>query len=160
MPLLSFRGTAHPSAGAASDRRRPPDLSDAEIVADNLGSRGPKRRTTPVLVEHEGPRVGRVLTSFDHPRTGSMRVEGVVDDPVVAAQVRNGSLRGLSLSTHCQWRPTAGGQADTSGEPVTRVVDECSLVEVPGRPGCYIDVIDGKPVPTQRYSFSAKSGMS
>lgn len=160
MPGLHFRGTAHPPAGAAANRARAPDLSAAEIHATNLGARGPgANRTTPVYVEHEtsGAQVGHIISSYKHPVTGAMRVAGVVDDPAVAAQVRSGELRGLSLSTNLQWHPKADGKADTSRPPLSRVVDECSLCAVPGRPGCYVDTIDGQRVPSSRHEFSASS---
>lgn len=162
-PLLSiarmfFAGRAHPPAPKDGRRLRAADLSDAEMRADNLGKRGPRCQTTPLHVEHEVHKaaVGEVLSSYQDSK-GGLRVAGVVSDPAVARQVREGSLRGLSLSTHMQWHANPDGSADTSRPPLSRVVEECSLCAAPGRPTCWVDEIDMKPVPSSVHAYSASA---
>lgn len=153
---MFFAGRAHPPAPKDGRRARPADLSDAEMRADNLGMRGPRKRTTPLHVEHEvhNAAVGEVLSSYQDAK-GALRVAGIVTDPSTAQRVREGTLRGLSLSTHMQWHARPDGSADTSRPPLSRVVEECSLCEAPGRPTCWVDEIDMKPVPSSVHAYSA-----
>ena len=150
MPMR-FSGTAHPPA----DRRRvdPADLSSAEIAAGNLGSRGPSKHPTPVLVEHDGAPVGRVLASYQAPN-GSLRVHGSIHDGPTADAVRAGTMRGLSLGTRVHHDPTDVTQVKV------RAVEELSVVEVPRRQNCWIDEIDGRRIPQRTDRASARGGVS
>jgi len=132
---IEFIGTAHPPANDV--RKHPADLSTAEIVSTNLGHRGTNHATTPILVEHGGPPVGEVLTSYRGP-TGSLRVLGTIHDKEAQKLVKNGQMLGLSLGTDVVHRE---GEED---EPVVRTVHELSICAVPRRPGCYISEVDGQ----------------
>ena len=150
---MEFRGTAHPSRTQKGSRQHVADLTDAEIASMNLGNRS--KRTTPLLVEHEGAPIGEILSSYDHHYDGSMRVMGVVYDKEVAERVHSGALRGLSLSTHMDWQRQSDID-DPTKQPLNRIIYECSLCEIPGRDGCWIDVINDELVPSSRYSFSQR----
>ena len=91
--MVVFRGIAH--GPARQDRAHPSDLSPGELEATQMGG-------LPLHVEHrtdESP-VGHVLSSYTGGR-GELRVIAKVEDPATAQEVRNGSLRGLSLGTDC-----------------------------------------------------------
>ena len=152
IPYMEFRGTAHPSR-IHNKRQHVADLTDGDIASMNLGNRS--KRTTPLLVEHEGDPVGEIISSYDHHFDGSMRVMGLVYDKDVAQKVQSGALRGLSLSTHMNWEKQSDID-DPTKQPLNRIIYECSLCEVPGRDGCWIDVINDELVPSSRYSFSKR----
>lgn len=134
---LRFRGTAHPQADPI--RANQADLSNAEITTMDLGSRGRTAEGTPVLVEHTGAPVGRILSSYKG-RDGALKVAGTIHDPSVKESVRRGDMRGLSLRTQvmsCDSQP---------GIPLIRTIEEVSVCETPRRPGCWVDTIDDRPV--------------
>ena len=90
---LDIRGTAHPPPPPNGQRACPADLSRAEIQATNIAGR-------PLLNEHNhNARVGECLASWQG-TDGSLRVAARVTDPAAMQQVRDGSLRGLSLGTN------------------------------------------------------------
>ena len=130
---LVFEGTAHPPAKAV--REHPADLSHGEITAIARGG----VHGLPLHVEHDttAQSVGRVLTSWQG-RKGELRVMGQVTDPAVAARVRDGNLRGLSLGTDCV-------QA-MNGDVLTRNQRELSLCGEGRRVGTWVDHIDGQRV--------------
>ena len=132
---LNFVGTAHPPA--KKRREHPADLSDAEISASNLGSRFGLGQGTPILVEHEGDPVGKVISSYKAP-TGSLRVLGAIHDERAKGLVRDGKMLGLSLGTDVVHRD---GEEDN---PVVRTVQELSICVEPRRRGCYISEVDGQ----------------
>lgn len=160
---LHFKGVVHPPGTAASERQRAPDLSAAEIESSNLGANGRGKRTLPLFVEHDTnvPRSGDVLSSY-RGADGEMRVAGVVRDPQVAAMVQSGELSGLSLSTHLRYHAKPDGTPDTNRPLLGRVVKECSLCEIPGRPGCFVTEIDadGKGYKSLATNVAAYSGTS
>ena len=138
MPALRFAGTAHPPAGSV--RGDPSDLDNAEIDAADLGRRGKNRdANTPVLLEHEGGPVGRVLASWRGPQ-GQLRVRGLIDSPEAASDVRSGRKRGISIGMNMAHEP-----GDKTKVKV-RSVGEVSVVEFPRRTNCYIDEVDGRNV--------------
>ena len=97
-----------------------------------------------MLVEHSGPSVGSVNTSW-RGVNGEMRVAGYVTDSSVQQRVKSGEMRGLSLGMSTM---------DTNTQGHIRNVEEVSLCARPARPHCYVTHIDGKRV-TQRHGFSA-----
>lgn len=141
-----FVGTAHPPASL--ERKHPADLNSAEIMSSNLGNRGRRGETTPILVEHEGEPVGEVLSSFHGP-TGSLRVLGSLTDERAKKMVSDGTMLGLSLGTDVVHRP---GEDD---RPLTRSVQELSLCVEPLRKGCYISEANGQRVRTATLAASA-----
>ena len=146
MPL-AFKGVAHPPA-ARSGRDNIADLDAAEIHTTNLG----RGAGTQLLMEHDhGARVGTVLSSWQGPH-GELRVQGLVDDPVAMAAVRDGTTRGLSLGTSVI--------QTTTGQRLMAMQDELSLCEEPKRGGCYIDEVDGASVRTTACFSSRASGTS
>lgn len=134
--VLSFRGTAHPPPGMSD-----PDianLSAAELSLTDLGKRG----GVPLLFEHNSrDRIGRCEASWEGPN-GELRVAGVINDPRVEAQVRQGKNHGLSLGTDVV--------QDTGGRALYKDQQELSICNEPRRPGCYIDTVDGRSVRTRR----------
>ncbi len=89
--VTEIRGVAHP-APSKFGRGNRADLSRAEIQSTNLAGK-------PLLNEHSSDeRVGTVLTSWEG-RDGSLRIAAHVEDPTAQQQVRDGTLRGLSLGT-------------------------------------------------------------
>jgi hypothetical protein len=129
-------GTIHPPP-SRDGRVDIDDLTAAEIRVTNLGD-GPA--TTPVLVEHEGGRVGRVLASWPG-LDGSLRMVASISNPDAEAAIRNGHMRGLSLGSRVHHR--AGEDPNTKGR-VFQSLDEVSICEAPRRAGCYIETIDGE----------------
>ena len=138
---LRFKGIAHPRPDA--QRQNIADLDAREILASNLGSRGKNREPLPVLVEHSGEPVGRVLSSYKAP-DGSLKVAGTINDPQVAERVRSGQMRGLSLRT--QTMAKTGSIKKPTDRPMVRAIEEVSICGVPRRPGCYISHIDDEQV--------------
>ena len=147
MPLR-FSGVAHPPAHGT--RQDPADLSNAEIATGNLGQRGRHKHTTPVLVEHEGGPVGRVLASWQGPQ-GHLRVQGSISDPETERAIRSGQMLGLSLGTRVHHEQ---GHAD---RVKVRTIEELSVCEVPRREHCWIDEIDGKRVPGMSHRASKRT---
>ena len=136
---LTFRGIAHPPAKSVRDH--PSDLSAGELAITNAHG-------LPLHVEHDTtqPSVGHVLASYEGSR-GELRVIGQVTDPAVAQQVKDGSLRGLSLGTDCV--------ADMSGNVLSRHQKELSLCEEGRRSGTWVTHIGDRLV-HQVAAFSAK----
>lgn len=138
--VLHFRGTAHPPPGVSD-----PDianLSAAELSLTDLGQRG----GTPVLWEHNArDRIGRCSASWEGPN-GELRVSGTITDPRIENSIRNGKSQGLSLGTDVV--------QDAQGNALYKSQQELSVCAEPRRPGCYIDVVDGKSVRKSR-RFSA-----
>jgi len=147
---LRFEGIAHPRAHS-NGRQNPADLNSAEIDSIRLGSRGRDNHTTPVLYEHDGPPVGRVLTSWKG-KDGSLRVAGTIHDPETIAGIRSRATLGLSLGTNVIH------ERNGLDRPLVRTVEELSVCGAPRRPGCWIDEVDGKRIPMSRNRASAQSG--
>lgn len=140
MNVLRFQGRAQPPPERCEEHDA--TLTRSEIACLNMGLESRKSDGKPcneILLEHQ-PRncVGRVQASWPDSE-GGLRVCGVVDDPKAMQNVRNGSLRGLSLGVETSER--AGGKRG-----VIRHVHHLGLVGDPARAGCYIDQIDGVPV--------------
>lgn len=131
--VLSFVGIAHPSASSGK-RGNVADLSNAEIATQRLGG-------LPLHLEHDtaAAPVGRVQTSWQNRQHGDLRVLAQVDDAEVERQIRDGSMRGLSLGTEMLV------DADTGGV-LRRAQTELSVCEEPRRKGCYITEVNGKTV--------------
>jgi hypothetical protein len=136
---LTFRGIAHPPAKKSRDH--PADLSTGELMVTQAAG-------LPIHVEHDTslPAVGNVLTSYEGNR-GELRVMGQINDPETARQVREGSMRGLSLGTDCV--------RTMDGRVLTRSQRELSVCEEGRRNGTWITEIDNKLVHTVA-AFSAK----
>ena len=127
--MVLFRGTAHPPASAV--RKHAADLSEAEIRITNMGGK-------PMLLEHDpSERIGSVLSSWRGPR-GDLRVLGEVTDASAEKQLRNGTLRGLSIGTSMT--------TDSNGKNLVRNPEELSLCAEGRRPGTWIDEVDGRAV--------------
>ena len=138
--VLNFRGTAHPAPGLSSPD--PANLNAAEISITDMGRSG----GTPLLWEHNaGHRIGQVQASWEG-ANGELRVAGVINDVSIERSVLNGKSRGLSLGTDCV--------SDITGKTLYKSQHELSVCDEPRRPHCYIDVIDGKSVRSNR-RFSA-----
>ena len=146
---LQFVGTAHPPAKKRRDH--PADLSEAEITVSNLGSRYGKGESTPILVEHEGDPVGKIISSYKAP-SGSLRVLGTIHDERAKKLVRDGKMLGLSLGTDVIHRD---GEEDN---PVVRSVQELSICVEPRRRGCYISQVDGQTYKTATMAASKHNG--
>ena len=128
---LDIRGTAHPPPPRNGERACPADLSRAEIQATNIAGR-------PLLNEHDHERrVGECLASWQG-TDGSLRVAARVTDPAAMQQVRDGSLRGLSLGTNMIM--------DEGGQVLFRDQGELSVCKEGRRPGTWIDTLNGKTV--------------
>jgi len=128
---LQIRGTAHPPAPANGGRRNPADLSRAEIAITNIAGR-------PLLNEHDSSnRVGTCVASWQG-TDGSLRVAANVEDPSAIKQVRNGTLRGLSLGTDMVM--------NQGGDVLYRNQAELSICEEGRRPNTWIDTINGRTV--------------
>ena len=69
---------------------------------------------------------------------GSLRIAASVDDPNAIQQVRDGTLRGLSLGTDMVM--------SEGGDVVYRNQAELSLCEEGRRPGTWVDTINGRTV--------------
>ena len=141
---LVFKGIAHPPAKGT--REHPADLSAGELDATARG----KLNGLPVHVEHDtaAPSVGNVLTSYEGTR-GELRVVGQITDPAIAAQVRSGELRGLSLGTDCI--------QSMDGNVLARSQKELSVCEEGRRSGTWITHLDNQLVHTVA-AFSKKHG--
>ena len=128
---LDIRGTAHPPPPRNGERACPADLSRAQIQATNIAGR-------PLLNEHDhSARVGECLASWQG-TDGSLRVAARVTDPAAMRQVRDGSLRGLSLGTNMI--------LDEDGQVLYRDQGELSVCKEGRRPGTWIDTLNGKAV--------------
>jgi HK97 family phage prohead protease len=90
----------------------------------------------PLLWQHRGPAIGRIVTLGEDAR--GLRVEGVVDDPEVAALVGRRALDGLSVG----YRAVEVRQG-ARRELVRVALAEVSLVAVPMQPLARIDRIEG-----------------
>lgn len=146
---LRFRGTAHPCADPV--RANNADLSNREILTMDLGARGRDGKgTTPVLVEHCGEPVGRILSSYPG-RDGALKVAGTLHDESVIEKVRRGEMRGLSLRTQVM------STEANPDRPLVRTIEEVSVCEQPRRPGCWMEDIDGKRVAAAPHLASGKS---
>ena len=144
--VLTFVGTAHPRA--PPKRAHVADFNNAEIATTDLGrKRGSSSEFTgtPILVEHEDPKVGRIMTSWQGPG-GSFRVLGRVYDKAAEDAIRSGRMRGLSLGTQVIQSQQAAAECSTDG--LHRAVHEVSICEVPRRHGCYVHEVDGQEVDT------------
>ena len=127
---LAIRGVAHPPP-STNGRGNRADLSRAEIRSTDLAGK-------PLLNEHDsGERVGTVLASWEGPR-GELRVAANVEDPVAQQQVRDGSLRGLSLGTDMI--------LNMEGEVAYRGQAELSVCAEGKRPGTWVDNVGGQVV--------------
>jgi hypothetical protein len=102
----------------------------------------------PIHVEHDTslPSVGNVLASYEGTR-GELRVIGQINDADTARQVREGSMRGLSLGTDCV--------QSMDGRVLSRSQKELSVCGEGRRNGTWITHIDDKLVHTVA-AFSAK----
>lgn len=139
-PSLAIRGVAHPPP-SKNGRGNSADLSRAEIKGTDLAGK-------PLLHEHDsGLRVGTVLASWEGPR-GELRVAANVEDPQAQQQVRDGSLRGLSLGTDMIM--------NMNGEVAYRGQAELSVCTEGRRPGTWIDNVNGQVVHAVE-TFSARS---
>jgi hypothetical protein len=138
--VLSFRGVAHPPPGHSDYDIA--NLSAVEIAITDMGRNG----GTPLLYEHNaGHRIGQVQASWEG-ANGELRVAGVINDAAMERSVLNGKNRGLSLGTDVV--------QGLDGKALFKSQQELSVCEEPRRPHCYIDVIDGKSVRSNR-RFSA-----
>ena len=142
MPL-AFRGTAHPAPGVADADIA--NLGAAEIALTDLGRKG----GTQILYEHNSrDRIGRCDASWEGPN-GELRVSGTITDPRVEQSIRNGMTQGLSLGTDVV--------SDSTGNALYKSQQELSVCTEPRRPGCYIDVVDGRQVRKRRNASLGKS---
>ena len=69
---------------------------------------------------------------------GSLRIAASVEEPNAIQQVRDGTLRGLSLGTDMV--------LNESGDVLYRNQAELSICEEGRRPGTWVDTIDGRTV--------------
>lgn len=128
---LQIRGTAHPAPPRDGNRKIAADLSRAEIAVTNIAGR-------PLLNEHDSnSRVGTCVASWQG-TDGSLRIAANVEDPNAIQQVRNGTLRGLSLGTDMV--------LNEEGDVLYRNQAELSICEEGRRPGTWIDTINGQTV--------------
>ena len=144
--VLYFKGVAHPPPD--KQRKDPADLSAAEIHTTQMGKGG----GTQLLYEHDPANcVGTVHASWESVN-GSLRVAGSVRDPEIIKQMREGTLRGLSLGTDVT------GTSD--GKTILREQRELSLCEEPKRGGCLVDTIDGVSVLTRHLASKTRGEKS
>ena len=128
---LSIRGVAHPPPRRDGTRGNPADLSRAEIQSTDLAGK-------PLLNEHDAEaRVGTVLASWEGPR-GELRIAANVEDPQAQQQVREGTLRGLSLGTDMI--------LGMDGQVAYRGQAELSVCAEGKRPGTWVDNVGGQVV--------------
>lgn len=128
---IQIRGTAHPPPPRDGGRNNRADLSRAEIAATNIAGR-------PLLNEHDSnARVGTCLASWQG-SDGSLRIAANVEEPSAIQQVRDGTLRGLSLGTDMV--------LSESGDVLYRNQAELSICEEGRRDGTWVDTIDGRTV--------------
>jgi hypothetical protein len=138
---LPIRGIAHPPPRRDGERNNPADLSRAEIRATDLAGK-------PLLNEHNSnERVGTVLASWEGPR-GELRVAANVENVQAQQQVRDGTLRGLSLGTDLI--------LGMDGTVAYRGQAELSVCAEGKRPGTWVDNVAGKVVHAIE-TFSSKS---
>ena len=127
---MEIRGTAHP-APPPSGRANRADLTSAEIASTNISG-------APLLDEHDAhARVGTCLASWKG-ADGSLRIAARVEDAEMAAKVRDGSMRGLSLGTDMV--------LGEGGDVLYRAQKELSVCEEGKRDGTWISHINGRPV--------------
>jgi len=137
---LSIRGVAHPPPRRDGGRNNPADLSRAEIQSTDLAGK-------PLLDEHDADkRVGTVLASWEGPR-GELRIAANVENEQAQQEVRNGSLRGLSLGTDMIM--------NMDGDVAYRGQAELSVCAEGRRPGTWIDNVNGQVVHAVE-TFSAR----
>ena len=119
------------------------DMSSAEMAVTNMGyNTAVADHTTPVLVEHDGDAVGKVLTTWQSRKDGSLKMAARINDPETQRMVRSGEMRGLSIG--CTLHQASG---DSEGsERLMQTFDEVSVCKVPRRSGCFITAIDHHPV--------------
>ena len=140
---LAIRGVAHPPPRRDGGRNNPADLSRAEIQSTDLAGK-------PLLNEHDADaRVGTVLASWEGPR-GELRIAANVEDAQAQQQVRDGTLRGLSLGTDMI--------LDETGDVLFRGQAELSLCAEGKRPNTWVDTINGKTVHRQHRASRGLSG--
>lgn len=120
------------------------DMNAAEIGAEQLAG-------LPLLEEHShSSKKGTCLASWQGP-DGSLRVEAVVDDPVLQNKIRSGESRGFSLGTHCVLAECPDGVMRVRN----RLQNELSVVKEGARPGTWIDRVDGRRVHIHQRASSA-----
>ena len=140
---IQIRGVAHPPPPSDGSRAGPADLTSAEIRATNIAGK-------PLLNEHDtNVRVGTCLASWQG-RDGSMRIAANVTDPDAIQNVRNGSLRGLSLGTDMVM--------DEGGDVLYRGQQELSVCAEGRRTGTWIDTVDGRTV--HRFDKASRQTLS
>ena len=127
---LAIRGVAHPPPSRAG-RGNSADLSRAEIQGTDLAGK-------PLLNEHDASeRVGTVLASWEGPR-GELRIAANVENAAAQQQVRDGTLRGLSLGTDMI--------LGMDGQVAYRGQAELSVCAEGKRPGTWVDNVGGQVV--------------
>jgi hypothetical protein len=128
---LPIRGVAHPPPRRDGARNNPADLSRAEIQSTDLAGK-------PLLNEHDASeRVGTVLASWEGPR-GELRIAANVENAAAQQQVRDGTLRGLSLGTDMI--------LGMDGQVAYRGQAELSVCAEGKRPGTWVDNVAGQVV--------------
>jgi hypothetical protein len=128
---LPIRGVAHPPPRRDGTRVNPADLSRAEIQSTDLAGK-------PLLNEHDASeRVGTVLASWEGPR-GELRIAANVENAAAQQQVRDGTLRGLSLGTDMI--------LGMDGHVAYRGQAELSVCAEGKRPGTWVDNVAGQVV--------------
>ena len=131
MATIQIRGIAHPPPPRNGGRSNRADLSRAEIASTNIAGR-------PLLNEHDSnERVGTCLASWQG-SDGSLRIAANVEEPSAIRQVRDGTLRGLSLGTDMV--------LNEGGDVLYRNQAELSVCAEGRRSGTWIDTIDGHTV--------------
>ena len=137
---LPIRGVAHPPPRRDGGRNNPADLTRAEIQTTDLAGK-------PLLNEHDASeRVGTVLASWEGPR-GELRIAANVENEQAQKEVRDGSLRGLSLGTDMIM--------NMDGAVAYRGQAELSVCAEGKRPGTWIDHVNGQVVHAVE-TFSAR----
>ena len=122
---MEIRGVAHP-APSLSGRGNSADLSAAEIGLTSLAGR-------PLLNEHDrSKRVGTCLASWES-KNGDLRIAATVDNVSMQNQIKNGTMRGLSLGTDVI--------SNTNNEVLYRGQAELSVCEEGRRHGTWIDTV-------------------
>ena len=130
--------------GAVHRRRDIANLGAAEIALTDLGRKG----GTQILYEHNSrDRIGRCDASWEG-SNGELRVSGIITDARVEQSIRNGKTHGLSLGTDVV--------SDSTGNALYKSQQELSVCTEPRRPGCYIDVVDGKQIRKRRNASRGK----
>lgn len=109
---------------------------DAVDRAGDVFRRGAFAGAVPValLVQHRGAPAGEVLAIGEDAR--GLWIEAAVSDPEVAALVRQGALRGLSVG----YRAVAARQG-ARREVLRAVLAEVSLVAVPMQPAARVEAV-------------------